>query len=404
VDYALSIDRHKLTGGGQSIFYSVNSGTYEPYGEMSLVNKDVLQKDKALESALYINDEWTITPELSVSAGLRYSFFSALGPRTYYQYQSGMIPYLETVTDTLTAKSGSIIKNYHGPELRLSARYIIKPNLSVKAGFNTMRQYIHKLSNTVVMSPTDTWKLSDPNIRPQKGWQAATGLYFDTEKKIWETSVEIYYKRMYDYLDYRNTAQILMNHHVETDVLSSQGYAYGIELMVRKTIGKLNGWVSYSYSRTFLRQHDKKISNPVNNGKWYPTDYDKPHDFKLIGNYKFTQRYSLSLNIDYNTGRPTTIPAGKYYNKELNSWQVYYTDRNSYRIPDYFRSDVSFNIEPSHKLTLLTHHTFSIGVYNVTGRKNVYSIYYQSEYGQIKGYSLSIFGTPIPFITYNIKF
>jgi hypothetical protein len=209
---------------------------------------------------------------------------------------------------------------------------------------------------------------------------------------------------MQDYLDYRSNARILMNHHIETDVVNAEGKAYGVELMVKKLNGKLNGWVSYTYSRTFLRQHDKRVANPVNRGKWYPTDYDKPHDFKLVGNYKLTQRFSFSMNADYSTGRPITVPAGRYYDASLNAFQVYYTGRNAYRIPDYFRMDASFNIEPSHKLTLLTHHSISIGVYNLTGRRNVYSVYYVSEQGNIKGYQLSIFGTPIPFLTYNVKF
>jgi hypothetical protein len=403
-DFYYILNGHELNFGGKSMFYAINSGTYEPLHETSLVKRDVLQADKAMETALYISDEWELSPQLSVNAGIRYAIFNALGPRTYYQYNPNMIPYESTITDTLSAGSGRIFKTYHGPEFRLSARYIIQDNLSVKAGINTMQQFIHKLSNTVIMSPTDTWKLSDANIRPQRGWQAATGLFFNSPKSIWETSVEVYYKKMNDYLDYRSGAQILMNHHIETDVVSSEGHAYGVELMVKKLTGKLNGYASYTYSRTFLRQHDKLVANPVNRGDWYPTDYDKPHDFKLVGNYKFSQRYSFSLNVDYSTGRPTTIPAGKYYDAKLNAYQVYYTDRNSYRIPDYFRSDVSFNIEPSHKLTLLTHHTISIGAYNVTGRKNVYSIYYVSENGRMNGYQLSIFGTPIPFLTYNIKF
>ena len=146
------------------------------------------------------------------------------------------------------------------------------------------------------------------------------------------------------------------------------------------------------------------IANPVNGGKWYPTTYDKPHDFKLVSNYKFTERYSLSLNLDYSTGRPTTVPAGKYYNPMTNTLQVYYTDRNTYRIPDYFRGDIAFNIEPSHRQTALFHSKISIGLYNFTGRKNVYSIYYITENGKINGYQLSIFGSPIPYVTYNIKF
>ena len=386
------------------MFYDISSGNYEPYGANSLVKLDKLQKDKALESALYLEDQWDITHRLSVTAGVRYSMFNAFGPRTYYTYSPDMLPYESTIMDTMHVNSGQVFKTYMAPEFRLSGRYTLAENFSVKAGFNTMRQYIHKLSNTVIMSPTDTWKLSDVNIRPQKGWQAATGFYYNTPKRIWLASVEGYYKKMSDYLDYRSGARILMNHHIETDVINTEGYAYGVEFSIKKEVGKLNGWASYTYSRTFLRQSDKLISNPVNNGNWYPTDYDKPHDFKLIGNYKFTQRYSCSVNIDYSTGRPTTIPAGKYYDQTLDKPQVFYTDRNAYRIPDYFRMDVSFNIEPSHKLTLLTHSSISFGVYNVTGRQNAYSIYYVSEEESIKGYKLSIFGVPIPFVTYNVKF
>ena len=219
-----------------------------------------------------------------------------------------------------------------------------------------------------------------------------------------EFSLEGYYKKLNDYLDYRSGAQLIMNEHLETDVINTEGYAYGVEFQVKKPEGKLNGWMSYTYSRTFLRQNDPRIANPVNHGEWYPTEYDKPHDFKLIANYKFTRRYSMSLNLDYSTGRPTTVPAGQYWDNSLNRMQVYYTDRNSYRVPDYFRIDWSINIEPSHHLTLLTHSSISIGVYNLTGRKNVYSIYYVPEGEKIKGYKMSIFGSPIPFVTYNIKF
>lgn len=396
--------QHALSFGFKTMLYDINAGSYEPAGTASLVQRDVLQKDRALETAFYIGDEWDITSKLSVNAGIRYSIFNALGPRTYYKYQEGMLPNISNITDTLSIGSGKAIKTYHGPEFRLSARYAFTDNFSVKAGFNSMRQYIHKLSNTVIMSPTDTWKLSDSHIKPQQGWQVASGLYLNSPDAVWEYSLEGYYKQLSDYLDYRGGAKLLMNHHIETDVVNTRGRAYGVEFQVKKQTGKLNGWVSYTYSRTFLQQNDPQIINPVNNGDWYPTDYDKPHDFKFVGNYRFTKRYSMSINVDYSTGRPTTVPAGQYYNEELKSMMVYYTDRNSYRIPDYFRTDFSFNIEPSHKLTLLTHSSISIGVYNLTGRRNVYSIYYLSERGKVNGYQMSIFGMPIPFITYNIKF
>ncbi len=394
---------HQVNFGMKHLLYDINAGSYTPLGG-SNVKPSQLQHDKAVESAFYVGDEWEVTPKLTVNAGLRYSIFNLLGPRTYMTYEEGSLPAPDVVTDTIAVGSGKIAKTYQGMEFRLSGRYTFNEDFSVKAGFNTMQQYIHKVSNTTIMSPTDTWRLSDPNIKPQRGWQVAAGLYYNLPRQGLELSVEGYYKRLHDYLDYRNGARLLMNHHLETDVINTEGYAYGVELQVKKPEGKLNGWMSYTYSRTFLRQNDPRIARPINHGDWYPTEYDKPHDFKFVGNYKFTRRYSMSLNVDYSTGRPTTIPAGQYYDSRLNSMQVYYTNRNSHRVPDYFRMDLSFNIEPSHHLTLLTHSSISFGVYNLTGRKNAYSIYYVTEEGKVKGYKMSIFGTQIPFITYNIKF
>ena len=403
-NFNLNLEKHKLNFGLSTLFYNVSSGTYEPLGKASLVAYDELQKDKALESAFYLGEEWEIGPRISLNAGIRYTIFNALGPRNYYAYQPGSLPSESTVVDTVRVTGNKVLKTYHGPEFRLSGRYAFNDDLSVKVGFNTMRQYVHKVSNTSVMSPTDTWKLSDMNIKPQQGWQLAGGFYYHTPNRGWELSLEGYYKKMKDYLDYRSGAKLLMNHHLETDVINTEGYAYGVELEIKKPQGKLNGWASYTYSRTFLRQNDKRISRPVNGGDWYPTEYDKPHDFKFVGNYKFTRRYSLSLNVDYSTGRPTTIPAGQYYDQKLGTYQTYYTDRNSYRVPDYFRMDLSFNVEASHHLTLATHSSISFGIYNLTGRKNVYSIYYVVENRKIQGYKMSIFGAPIPFVTYNIKF
>lgn len=394
-------DNHTFNFGMSSLYYNLDPGDYSPYGNESLIVPDRVQREKALESALYFGDQWNITSQFSVDLGIRYSIYNVLGPRTYNLYDPNSLPSLSTISETKD-ESGGVLKTYHGPEFRASARYAFSSDLSVKAGINTMRQYIHKISNTSIMSPTDTWKLTDMNIKPQKGIQIAAGLYKNFANNTVEASLETYYKTMDDYLDYRNGAQLLMNHHIETDVLSTKGRAYGVELMFKKTQGKLNGWISYAYSRTELRQEDKRITLPVNKGDWYPADFDKPHEFKFIGNYKFTHRYSLSLNCEYTTGRPITLPVSKY--EYAGGEYVYYSDRNKYRVPDYFRMDMSFNIEPSHHLTLLTHSTITFGVYNLTGRKNAHSIYYKSENGEIKGYKLSIFGSPIPYVSYNIKF
>lgn len=395
-------EKHTLDFGGGTTYYRLNPGEHLPNHPESLVVPDKLQREQAMESHMYLADRWEINDRLSVNVGIRYMMFNAMGPRTYSLYDPTMPPSEGTVIERKEVNEWKAFKTYHAPEFRLSARYAFNEDFSIKAGFNTLQQNIHKLSNTTIMSPTDTWKLSDANIKPQKGMQVAAGLYKNFMGNSIETSIEGYYKTMKDYLDYRSGAQLTMNHHIETDVISTQGKAYGVELMVKKTQGKLNGWISYSYSRTQLRQHDARISNPINGGNWYAADYDKPHEVKFAGNYKFTQRYSFSLNCDYSTGRPVTLPISKF--NYAGGEFVYYSGRNQYRIPDFFRMDIAFNIEPSHKLTLLTHSTFSIGLYNVTGRKNAYSVYYISENGKLQGYKMAIFGAPIPYLSYNIKF
>ena len=382
--------------------YNVQGGRYEPLGEASCIMTDQLEKEKALESAAYIDYERSLTEKLSVSAGLRYSMFNALGPRDVNHYYKGELPSVATLLET--RRETGIIKTYHAPELRVSARYALQENLSLKAGFNTMNQYIHKVSNTSIMSPTDIWKLSDYNVKPQKGWQIATGIYYETVNKKYEFSAETYYKHIGDYLNYRSSAVLLMNHHLETDVISTKGKAYGIELQAKKPIGRLNGWVSYTYSRSLLQQDDKRVAMPLNNGDWYPSEYDRPHEVKAVLNLKFTERYSLSSNFNYATGRPTTLPAGKYYDSYNKRYMPFYTERNNYRIPDYMRLDLAFNVEPTHKLTSFLHTSFSFGVYNALARKNAYNIYYLTEEQGIKGYKLSVFGSAIPYVSLNIRF
>ncbi len=377
VNIALS-DDHQLQVGLHSQLYHINPGRYEPIGTESYIALNELDRDKALESAAFLEDVWTVTPGLKLTGGVRYNLFDAMREGKTHTYQS--------------------------PEVRLSASYKLTDDQSVKASFNTMHQYIHKVSNTSIMSPTDTWTLSNAMIKPQDGWQFAAGYYYQTHNAEYEVNLEAYYKQMNNYLTYRSAGQLLMNPDIEKDVIGVEGRAYGVELQVKKDVGKLTGWVSYSYSRTELRQEGSPAETAINGGAWFPAEYDRPHELKFVGNYKFTQRYSLSMNLDYSTGRATTIPAGQYYNYSQGRAIPFYTERNGYRLPDYFRVDASFNIEPSHHLTALTHSWFSIGCYNVLGRKNAYSIYYLAQNGAIQGYKLSIFGAPIPFVSYNIKF
>ena len=394
--------RHSFTFGLNATHYTLQGGSFTPLGEKSLIVPDVLEKERALESALYLEDQFDISKKLSLQAGIRYSLFNYLGPKSVITYADGMPKSEDSMLDTLSYGAGELIKTYHGPEYRLSLRYLVTPSFSIKAGYNTLRQYIHMLSNTTAVSPTDTWKLSDPNIRPQFGEQFSLGLYKNSRNGLLETSVEGYYKNIRNYLDYKGGAQLLMNHAIETDVLNTRGKAYGVEFMLKKPAGKLNGWLSYTYSRILLQADDPDAGETINKGAWYPANYDKPHDVTFVGNYRFSHRVSLSLNCTYSTGRPITLPIAKYWYG--NNVRILYGDRNAHRIPDYFRTDVAINIEGNHKIKQLTHNSWTIGVYNLTGRDNAYSVYFVSEKRAVNGYQLAIFGSAIPFINYNIRF
>ena len=395
-------NKHTIAFGLSSIMYDINSGTLSPLGKYSLVIPDTLQSEHGLESAAYLSDHYNVSSNFSIDAGIRYSMFNYLGAHSVNTYAPGLPVDLNNVTATTNYPSGKVIKTYMGPEYRLAARYSISDNTSIKASANSLRQYIHMLTNTTTISPTDVWKLSDPNIKPQAGTQVSLGLYKNFKNNTIETSLEVYYKWYTNYLDYRSGAVLIMNHHIETDVINTKGTAYGAELLLKKATGKLNGWFSYTYSRSLLQQDDPNAGEKINNGDQYPSNFDQPHNVNFNGNYKFTHRFSASLNVTYSTGRPITLPIAEY--DYAGSVRVLYSERNAYRIPDYFRMDLSMNLEGNHKIHQLTHNSWTLGVYNLTGRKNAYSVYFISQNGGIQGYKLSIFGTAIPFLTYNIRF
>lgn len=391
---------HKVEFGLNAIYYKLHPGSLQPNGEESLIAPSIVPAEQALESALYVSDQFDINEKLSVQGGLRYSMFNYLGPASINNYADGLPKTSDNRISTTEYSGNEIIKTYGGPEWRLSARYLLKPTLSIKAGYSTTRQYLHMLSNTIAIAPTDIWKLSDPNISPQFGRQFTVGFYMSKAKL--ESSIEAYHKEIDNYLDYRSGALLVMNPSVETEVLSSKGKGYGVEFVLKKPLGKLNGWLSYTYSRILIKTDDPEAGESINRGSYYPASYDKPHDFNLTGNYKFTRRVSFSMNVNYSTGRPVTIPIGIF--SYGGSQKTLYASRNSYRIPNYFRIDLSFNIEGNHKIRQLLHSSWTFGIYNLTGRNNPYSVYFTSDAGVIKGYKLSIFGSAVPFVNYNIRF
>ncbi len=399
--YALH-PKHILDFGISTIYYKLQPGIFRPKGEQSLIMHDVLEPEQALESAIYLEDKYEVSPKMSVTAGLRYSFFQYLGPKTVNQYAAGFPIRTIYQEGTIDYAGGKTIQNYGGPEIRLSARYNLQANTSLKVSYNTLRQYIHLLSNTMTISPTDIWKLSDKYIRPQTGDQISVGIYKNLKGNQIELSLEGYYKNIDNYLDYRGSDSLIMNHNIEAAVLGTKARAYGIEMLVKKMSGKLNGWVGYTYSRTLLQAKDPDDQDAPNGGDPYPSNFDKPHDFTAITNYRLSHRFSISLNFTYSTGRPYTPPIGKYVIDGAE--RIYYAQRNQNRIPDYYRVDASMNIEGNHKVRKLAHSSWSLSVYNLLGRKNPTSVYFQSNAGRVQGYQLSIFGQPIPTITYNFRF
>lgn len=396
-------NKHSVNFGANLIKYKLNPGTYSPNHAESLIEKKEIDPEQAVETALYINDAINVTDRLSVNAGLRYSMFFSLGPAFVYEYPEDGPRTISTRIDSASYSANEIIKYYGGPELRLSTRYKTGLASSVKFGYNRIYQFLHMLSNTTAISPTDIWKLSDANIEPLIGDQVSVGFYKNLVNNTIETSVEVYYKKTKNQLDYKGGAELVMNDDIETDVIAGVGRAYGVEFMIRKKYGRWNGWISYGYSSSMIKVDSKFVEERINDGEYYPTNYDKPHDLKIITNYRFSRRFNFSNNFIYNTGRPITYPVAKYEFRDREL--VHYTNRNEYRIPDYFRWDISVNIEGNLKSHKLAHSSWSFSVYNVTGRKNVYSIFFRSIPGKgVQGYKMSIFAQPIFTVTYNFKF
>ncbi|MCU4189740.1 TonB-dependent receptor [Flavobacterium sp. HXWNR29] len=394
--------KHKISYGINSTLYNINPGTFQPNDENSILAYKSVNKEKGLENAVFLSNNFTLNDKLSLTAGLRFSNFLALGEGTQRQYNDNAPINDENVNNVIEYKNNETIKTYNGLEYRLALRYLLNETLSLKMSYDTNYQYLHKLSTNTTQSPTDTWKLSDLNIKPTFGQQATIGLYKNFKGTPYEVSLETYYKKSSNFLDYKTGAELILNDYIETEVIQGEGKAYGIEFLLKKTSGRLNGWLGYTYSRTLVKLDSQFPEEVVNNGKYFPANFDKPHDLSLILNYKFTKRYSISSNFIYQTGRPITYPIGSY---EYGGAQyTLYSDRNQFRIPDYYRLDIGFNIEGNHKIKKLAHSFWNISIYNVLGRNNPYSIYFVTEDGKIKGYKTTIFSIPVPTITYNFKF
>ena len=394
-------DRHKINFGLNFTYYDLAAGEQFPLNDSSNVMHEKLEEERALESSVYISDVYSISPSLTISGGLRYNVYALFGPGSEYQYAGDAPLSPESLLDTLYYSSGEVKSLYSNLEFRISSRILLGSGLSLKVGFQRMFQYIYMISNTAAISPTDIWKLSDNHIQPQRGDQYSLGLYRNFRRNTMEASIEGYYKNLDNIIDYKGGAKLLMNEQIETVLLSGQGRAYGLEFMLKKNKGSITGWLAYTYARILHKVEGEYEEEVINDGRYFPALYDKPHDLKLVINAKLSRRFNLSSNFVYTTGRPITYPVG--YFQYGGATRFFYSDRNEYRVPDYIRLDLAATYHGNLLAKKFLHSSLTFAVYNVLGRNNPYSIYFRMEEGEVNGYKMSIFGKPIFTLTYNFK-
>ncbi|MBC7571175.1 MAG: TonB-dependent receptor [Spirosoma sp.] len=396
-------EKHQWQTGLSVIDYLVQPNTRTP-GPLSNVLPVDLSRERAYELAAYVQDEWTVSPTISVLAGLRYSALLNRGPAAVRTYAENGPVEDESVIGTKTYNTGTVYHRAGGFEPRLAVRWSVGEGQSVKLGYSRLRQYIQQVTNTTAALPTSRWHLTDVYTKPAVADQLSLGYFRNTKDNAVELSAEVYYKTIANATDYRDGAELQLAPAVETQLVQGQGHAYGLEALARKNKGRWTGFVAYTYSRTFLTIDSPFAAERVNNGQAYPANYDKPHILNALAVYRPTAWFSLSLNFTYSTGRPITQP---YARARINGVVIpLYIDRNQQRIPDYHRLDFSMTFEQN-TLTKKRKNESSwvFSVYNVYAHKNAYSVFYRLTPRSLSdAYKLSIFATAFPSLTYNFKF
>jgi hypothetical protein len=395
--------------GVQAFRYEVEPGKLQPHDEESLVKPFSVNNERALEMAAYVNTQLDFGEVWGMELGLRYVHYLQLGPASIFNYNDAFPRTPEFITDTTYYEDNSIVSSYSGFEPRLSLRYMVDETSSLKISYNRNHQFINLISNTSLMTPSDVWKLSDQHLKPLVSNQFAIGYFRNFFNNRLETSVELYYKHLKNLIDYKNGADILLNPHIETDLINAKGYNYGLEFYVNRRAGRLNGWISYTYAVSMRRSDEAFKQDQINENNYFPSNYDRPHNLVINANYDISRRWRLNAVFTYNTGRPVTLPEMHY---GFGDHQVvYYSDRNKYRLPDYHRLDISLSFGENLRINRRGKGSWSLSVINVYGRKNPYSVFYQKDvpselnnYRHYSMYQLYIIGRPLPTITYNFSF
>ncbi len=391
-----SVFNTKNTLGGEFVEYESNPGVLTvPAG--SSIQPDEIDQKKAHLLSLYYENEFSLS-KFSFSTGIRASGYASKGPDTISIYAPELPRRTQNIIGT-DIQTGTTSR-YGGLEPRIGINYKINEAKSIKASYNRMLQYIHLVSNTTAIAPTDLWKLSDTYILPQKTEQFALGYFMDLG--LVDASVEGYYKTFTDLIEYKDGADLFINKNIETEVFQDDGYAFGMEVYLEKKAGRLNGWLSYTFSRSLRKSESVFTSETINEGNIYPANFDQPHNLSVVMNYQLDRITAFSSTFSYQSGRPATLPDGRI--RLANNILGYFNERNNGRIPDYHRLDIAFKFHwPSRHLIL--DGDWILSIYNVYGRNNAFSVFFRDPLdGPPEAFKLAIVGSAFPSISYNFKF
>jgi hypothetical protein len=402
----------KLDFGINAIHYLFNPGIISPTTENSGINYLKLDQKTAIEGGIYAGAEHRITPKLSLQYGLRYSNFARLGGQSIVAYENDQpVVYNEvlgiyergTPIGTTSYDKSDVINSFGNLEPRFAVAYELNDHSSVKAGYSRVAQYIHLISNTTSVTPLDVWAPSGPYIEPQLSNQYAVGYFRKFRDNNYSVEIEAYYKDIENRIDYIDGSDLIGNNTIETEILSGESKAYGLEFLVRKNKGNFTGWFAYTLAKSEQRTPGGNAGGPgINDGEWYYTPYDRTHDLSFTGTYRLNDKWRFSANVIYQTGRPVTYPDGQYEYEGLSI--ASYSDRNSNRLPAYHRIDVSAILVPG-KPNRKWKGEWVFGIYNIYNRRNAASISFSQnrETGLNEATRTAIFGI-VPSVTYNFKF
>jgi hypothetical protein len=395
--------QHKQSFGFQSTFYNFKPGDLNPTSDQSNSRSITMPDERSVESAIYFSDAFTWKERFHLDAGLRLSMYNRVGSGLVYNYEEGSPLEAKNVIDSTEYGSGEIMKTYGGVEPRLSIRYTIGRQSSIKLSYNRIYQYIHLVSNTAAVTPVDIWQSSNTYFKPQIADQVSLGYFRNSKEGVWQGFVEAFYKQTQNILDFKDGANLILNPKLETALLSGIGKSYGIEFSLKKAKGKLDAEINYTYSRSLREVNGSFDVEKINNGNSYPSNYDQPHIFNLNWRYSLSRKIFFSGIFTYHTGRPISIPLAAY--KINESPIIDFSDRNTYRLADYHRLDLALVIEGSNKKSKRIKSEWAFSIYNVYGRKNPYSAYFAySQGGPVKSYQISLIGVAVPSLSYGLKF